>query len=115
LDLLLIYEFNIMTMKQLFFVLLFFIATPLSLRADAIDAEGIWGGRGTRTLLPSEPIAYSNSNVLSIYFTDAITNLYVCVTDSDGYIIYADYISAPSGNLRMAPLFYYLCPMKHIS
>lgn len=90
------------------FVLFFFfmmISSSVIWAADPpIKTDGNWGeeGKKKRSLVPAEPVAYINSNILTIYFENVIENLYVCVTDSDNSIVYAGYISAPSADYTSA-------------
>ncbi|MDL2266217.1 DUF3244 domain-containing protein [Parabacteroides sp. OttesenSCG-928-G07] len=88
-------------MKNLFIktMLLFsFFLVTSSVWADRIVTEGQWDGKRKRILVPAKPTANIEGNVLSIFFEEAFANLYVCVTDSEGNIVYANYISAPSNN-----------------
>ena len=69
----------------------------LNLFADGVTVKGEWGKIRTRSLIfvqdPPPPIVYINNKVLSIYLEDAISNLSITITDSNGNTVYQDYIS----------------------
>ena len=68
-----------------------------NLFASEVIVKGGWEKIRTRSLIivqdPPPPVVYINNKVLSIYLEDVISNLYITITDSNGNIVYQEYIS----------------------
>jgi len=61
--------------------------------ADSIPIQGQWDERGVRSILPTPPSASVEDNIISIYFTDIVTNLMVKIYDESGGEIYSERVS----------------------
>jgi hypothetical protein len=62
-----------------------------------IAVEGEWGDERVRTSAPEHPVVSIDENLLSIYLADALENLTIVITDSNGFIVYQDCISSTEG------------------
>ena len=81
--------------KVIFISALLFVA--LNLIASNVSVKGYWEKVRARSLIlvqdPPPPTVSINNRVLSIYLEDVISNLCISITDSNGNIVYQDYIS----------------------
>ena len=81
--------------KVIFISALLFVASNMI--ASDILVKGYWEKIRTRSLIlvqdPPPPVVSINNEVLSVYLEDVISNLCISITDSNGNIVYQDYIS----------------------
>ncbi|GHT36473.1 hypothetical protein AGMMS49574_28260 [Bacteroidia bacterium] len=77
---------------------------------DFIQVAGCWGGRVLKSASidgiqdPAQPSVSFTQNVLSIYFTDAISNLEVAVVDPRGGVVFQELISGGDNSIISIPL-----------
>jgi hypothetical protein len=87
---------QISIMKNSIYLVLFLISF-FSIHAYAeeqVPVKGEWENERIRSFIPERPVTYiNNNNVLSIYLADALENLTIVITDSNGSIVYQDRLS----------------------
>jgi hypothetical protein len=77
---------------------------------DFILLAGCWGGRVLKSASidgiqdPAQPSALFMQNVLSIYFTDAVSDLEVTVVDPRGGVVFQELISGGDNGIVSIPL-----------
>ncbi|MDR0750798.1 MAG: DUF3244 domain-containing protein [Tannerellaceae bacterium] len=78
------------------FAVLFAFLFSVHVYADGenIPVEGKWEDGRVRSFAPERPVVSINGNVLSVYLADALNNLAIIIADSNGSIVYQDYISS---------------------
>jgi hypothetical protein len=76
---------------------LLFSAHVYATKDKNIPVEGTWGDELVRTSAPEHPVVSIDGNLLSIYLADALENLTIVITDSNGLIVYQDCISSSGG------------------
>jgi hypothetical protein len=82
-----------------YLVVLFAFLFSVNVYADKkqINVEGKWGDGQVRTSAPEHLAVSIDGNLLSIDLVDALENLTIVITDSNGLIVYQDCISSSGG------------------
>lgn len=70
---------------------------PQTALSDNVHVKGKWGDDRIRTVFPEVPQAFIDGNVLSVYCADALSDLTITVTDTEGNIILKESVTVFSG------------------
>ena len=76
---------------------IFFSTINVYAAENEIPVGGTWGNERTRSSVPTRPMITIDGTILSIYLADALENLDVVITKSNGAIVYQDCISSYGG------------------
>lgn len=71
---------------------------------DDISMKGKWGEKHYRTVTPLPPVLSIDNNILSVEFTDALSNLTIRIMDATSNIMYEDTLSGEMGDAINIPL-----------
>lgn len=84
--------------KFSFFAIFIALLFVQPLFGDTIPTEGTWDDEYYRSIdAPQPPTASIEGNILSLTFGDALSNLTVCVLNSDGVKVYEEVVSSEAG------------------
>lgn len=70
---------------------------PQTALSDDVHVKGKWGDDRIRTIFSEVPEAFIDGNVLSVYCADALSDLTITVTDTEGNIILKECVTVFSG------------------
>jgi len=78
----------------------------LSIWGNPVPIKGSWDKSGPRSIIqvPAPPTASIEGGELAICLTDALSDLMITVTDSNGSVVYQEVVSGKSGYTLMIPL-----------
>lgn len=69
---------------------------PQNIFAYRVHVKGGWGDNIIRSISPKAPEVHLNGNTLSVYTSDAISDLIVKIVDADGAVILEESVSTYS-------------------
>lgn len=81
-----------------FFSILSLLFVIQYINGSIVRTKGTWGNDRIRTITPAAPEVSIMGNTLQVYFQDALSNLTVSVTTSNGIPVYSDCISSEGVN-----------------
>lgn len=84
---------NKFSLFAIFIALLF--VQPLF--GDNIPTEGTWDDEYYRSIVPKPPVASIEGKVLSLTFRSGLSDLRVCVLNSNGVKVYEEVVSSEAG------------------
>lgn len=82
---------------SLFVAMLFISIIPQIALGDSVRVKGKWGDDEIRTIFPKAPEVSVDGSVLSVYCANALSDLTVTVTDTEGNVILKECVTVFSG------------------